>query len=155
MTPPDELAFPRGILMEIRTNVVGVMSHIIKGNVGVEPNTFIVPVIYTNALTGASLEFDVTTLPVGVKRVEAGKFYFQMHPLNYYYCEAVNGSKVTWKLIESFQSGDLIRATTTQDISYSYHYIEVTDKRILERMRARLKAFNALDSRRPRPPFSR
>jgi hypothetical protein len=55
----------------------------------------------------------------------------------------LTGDLVTWTLLESYQHGHLIQATFTQKLKYSFHYVQVTDKKILERLQemlARLKA---------------
>jgi hypothetical protein len=74
--------------------------------------------------------------------VSVRNFYFIMHPLiYYYYCDAIIGKEVRWHIVESFQNGNLIQATMTQRIEYSSHYIPVRDKKILDRLRARLRHY--------------
>jgi hypothetical protein len=63
---------------------------------------------------GETSRFAIDQLPLGVKRVSVGRFYFIPHPLMYYYFAAIQGEKVHWHLIESFQSGEKLTATLTQ-----------------------------------------
>lgn len=83
-------------------------------------------------------------LPLGYDSpVQPGQFYELPSMFNRYYCEKIEGDLVTWTLVESYQHGHLFQATFTQKIKYSSHYVQVTDRKILERlneMLARLKA---------------
>ena len=65
----------------------------------------------------------------------------------YYYCDSITGSLVRWQLIESFQSGSLVRATLTQEIAYSHFYIPVSDKKVVTRLRRRLADYRKITSR--------
>ncbi len=83
-------------------------------------------------------------LPLGYDSpVQSGQFYELPSMFNRYYCEKIEGDLVTWTLVESYQHGHLIQAKFTQKIKYSSHYVQVTDSKILERLKemlARLKA---------------
>ncbi|MBI2585732.1 MAG: restriction endonuclease [Rhodospirillales bacterium] len=139
--PPDDYFFPTGVLASLECVVTGRQGRPIKGNTLIDPNTFMFPVIYTNVITGETSRFAIDQLPLGVKRVSVGGFYFIPHPLMYYYCAAIEGDKVRWYLIESFQNGEKVTAKITQDIKYSPYYIPVSDKKILGRLKMRLDNF--------------
>jgi Restriction endonuclease len=139
--PPDDYFFPSGVLASLECIVTGRQDRPIKGNTLIEPNTFTLAAIYTNVITGETSSFPIDQLPLGVKRVSAGSFYFILNPLIYYYCDAIQGDKVRWHLIESFQNGEKITGTIMQDIKYSPYYIPVSDKKILERLQRRLDDF--------------
>jgi Restriction endonuclease len=146
MQPPDELCFPAGVITSIRYTVTARLARPIKGNTQIDPSAFASPVIYTDVTTGETMRFNLGSLPLGTKRVSAGKYYFTLYPLMYFYCASIEGSIATWKLIESFQNGELIRATLTQDVKYSRSYIPVTDREILTRLQARLDHYDALST---------
>lgn len=139
--PPDDYFFPPGILISIECVITGRMGRPLGGNTLIDPNTFMSPVIYTNVITGESNRFAIDQLPLGSKRVSVGRFYFISHPLMYYYCDAIQGDKVRWHLIESFQNGEMVNATLTQDIKRSPHYIPVSDKKIINRLQRRLEDY--------------
>jgi len=151
ITPPDEYFFPRGDLVAIEFKVVGRMGRPIRGNVQVDPNLFTLPVVYTNVLSGESFKFPLESLPIGEKRVSPGKFYCGYHPLAYYYCVGIQNDMVTWKVVESFQSGEIVRAQIKQHVKYSCHYLPVTEKKLLNRLQSRLEDYNRL-SAQPRQP---
>jgi hypothetical protein len=145
--PPDAFFFPSGIIKVIKYSISGESAIPIHGNTRIDPTLLRSPVVYTNVLTGETSTFALDQLPLGVKRVSPGSFYFGYHPLRYYYCHSIEGNLVRWYLVESFQSGNLFQSIMTQDIRYSYFYIPVSDKDILERLSARLES---LEKRRQR-----
>ncbi|MCW5690805.1 MAG: restriction endonuclease [Pseudolabrys sp.] len=151
ITPPDEYFFPRGSLVAIEFKAVGRMGKPIRGNVRVDPNLFTLPVVYTNMLSGESFEFPLESLPIGEKRVSPGEFYCGYHPLAYYYCVGIQNDTVTWKVVESFQSGELVRAQTKQHVKYSCHYLPVTDKKLLNRLQSRLEDYDRLSAQPGQP----
>jgi hypothetical protein len=136
---PDRFFFPPGIITSIKFTVVGRKGRPISGNIKVDPNLFTLPVVYTNVITEEVSRFAIDQLPLGVKRVSVGTFYFTQHPLSYYYCDAIRGETVHWYMVESFQNDELIQTQTTQNIKYSSLYIPVADKKILSRLQARLE----------------
>ncbi|RTL67100.1 MAG: hypothetical protein EKK42_15085 [Pseudonocardiaceae bacterium] len=144
IAPPDTFAFPAGTILKFRLHFTGRMGRRIQGNILFEPTILALPVIYTDVLSGQSWQFDVRSLPLGNKRVSVGQFYLIMHPITYFYCDAIIGEQIRWYLVESFQSGQLIQAIMTQDIKYSSHYIPVRDKTIVDRLRSRLDRMKSL-----------
>lgn len=90
---------------------------------------------HTARLSELNLGFDTVPIP--------GKFYAIPRLHNYYYCDSINDDTVTWILIESYQHGDLLQATLTQDIKYAHYYIEVTEKTRLERLRKMLTNYKS------------
>lgn len=139
--PPDDYFFPFGMLASLVYFVTGRKGRPITGNTLIEPNAFALPVIYTNVITGEMFRFTIDQLPLGVRRVSAGGFYFISHPLMYYYCADIEGHLVRWYLIESFQNGEILTATMTQNVKYSPLYIPVSDKKILSRLQRRLQDY--------------
>lgn len=144
MTPPDDYFFPAGRIKRAEWEIMGTNARMIRGNIKVDPGLFASTVVYTNVLTGESLEFPRDKLPLGDGEVEIGAFYFIYHPLIYYRCDAIEGSLVRWTMVESFQAGDLARARFTQEIEWARSYIRVTDPLIIERLKKRLSDYEAL-----------
>lgn len=139
--PPDSHFFPPGSISAIKFRLSGRYAHPIRGNMKVDPSLFTRPVVYTNVLTGETNRFTLDQLPLGVKRVSVGNFYFIYHPLAYCFCDSIQGDMVRWHLVESFQSGDIVTGTFTQKIEYSPGYMPVADKKILNRLQARLEEY--------------
>lgn len=137
--PPDEYFFPAGKIHAIEYTATTIKGRPIGGNTLIDPGAFTTPLTYTNAITGEELGFLASQLPLGNSAVSPGNFYFTPTPLSYWYCADIQENKVKWYMIESFQNGNKINVTTTQDIKYSPFYIPVTDTKILGRLRMRLK----------------
>lgn len=151
LIPPDEYCFPAGWIKELELEITCDMVRGLRGNVRIDTGAFRHPVIYTDVLSGKAHRFALDQLPLGGEPVTAGRFYFAMHPLRYYHCAGVKGKLVTWDLIESFQTGDKMSGTYTQDVKYSQHYIPVTDKRIIARLEKRLADYR-LVTKGGKPP---
>jgi hypothetical protein len=90
---------------------------------------------HTTRLSSIPLGFDTNVRP--------GRFYEQSAMYHRYYCKKIDGNKITWILLESYQHGRLIQAEYIQDVKYAIHYIEVMDKVILARLRLMLDRMNA------------
>lgn len=149
--PPDGYYFPPGTLRRLVLTIAGRMSRPLSGNVKIESSSFRCPVVYTNVLTGESRRYTLDQLPLNTGSVAPGHFYFQLHPLRYFYCDSKTGSLIRWHLIESFQGGQMIRSTYTQQSIYGAFYIPVRDKAILRRLEGRLRDYFSLSGR----PLSR
>lgn len=145
ITPPDEYFFPAGHIVGIDCTLEGNYGRPLRGNVMIDPGLFTAPVVYTNAFTGEAKSFPIHMLPLGEKRVTQGRFYFIDHPLRYFYCAAVRGRQVSWKLVEAFQNGELFRVNFRQDVKYSCFYIPVANSKITKRLKVRLKVWDALN----------
>lgn len=150
LTPPDDYFFPGGYIVGFDITFEGVTARTISGNIGIDPGLFSSPVVYTNAITGEETKYSLNTLPLGNEAVVAGEFYFINHPLAYYVCAAIEGDLVRWHLIESFQNGERLSATYTQQRRYASGYIPVTDKMIRKRLQRRLEHYLKI-SNNPRP----
>ncbi len=137
--PPDEFFFPRGNIDSIDCEYIATNVPHIKTNMKIDAGLFTSPIIYKNELSGEHHRFEMGSLPLGDGKLAAGKFYFTVAPLAYFYCKSVQHGNVYWKLVEMFQNGDLVQADTTQKSEYSYLYLEVTDKKLLLRLRSRLE----------------
>lgn len=137
--PPDEFFFPKGEIVGIECDAVGEMGRGLRGNARIEPSAFRTPVTYTNRLTGEKRKYSLDQLPLGLEYARPGSYYFLMHPLRYYYCEKVENGLVNWFLVESFQSESLFRAHFTQELQYSRHYMPVSNKAVIRRLKARLE----------------
>ena len=74
-------------------------------------------------------------------KLEAGKFYFTPRLHNYYYCEKIEDDLAHYILIESYQFGMLVQARLIQKTKYSVYYVEVTDKKRIERLNKMLTHF--------------
>ena len=74
-------------------------------------------------------------------KLEPGKFYFISRLHNYYYCEKIENNLAHYILIESYQFGMLIQARFTQKTKYSMDYVEVKDKKRLQRLERMLSHF--------------
>ena len=148
ITPPDEFFYPAGELAEIECEVKGDYGRPIEGNVRIDPGAFAPLVIYKNVVTGEELSFPMHMLPLGEGSVEPSHFYFLENPLRYFYCAAVKGSLVSWRLVEGFQAGELVRGDFLQEIQYARYYIPVTNSKILERLRHRLVNMGKLGGKR-------
>jgi hypothetical protein len=74
-------------------------------------------------------------------KLESGKFYFTPSLHNYYYCEKIENNLAHFILIESYQFGMLLQARLVLETKYSAHYVEVTDKKRLERLNRMLAHF--------------
>lgn len=150
VTPPDDYFFPEGVLEEIELKISGKMGRALTGNVKFEPTMLAPRVEYKNVRTNETATMPVHTLPVGEGKFDAGKFYCLFFPLRYFHCDRITGEKATITLVESFQSGDIIRARYTQQIKYSSYYMRVTDRPTLKRLRKRLSEYNKLSNGSPR-----
>ena len=73
--------------------------------------------------------------------VRPDHFYSQPELHIHYYCLKIIDGLATWIIVESYQHGHLFQATATQKIEHSKHYLEVTDKRLLTRLRSMLKEY--------------
>lgn len=144
IVPPDSYFYPAGSIVAIECEIEGAFGRPIEGNVRIDPSAFAPPVIYTNVLTSEKLSLPMHELPLGERRVEQSRFYFMDHPLRYFYCANISGDLVSWRLIESFQDGNLVRVDFRQDMKYARYYIPVVDKRIQKRLHGRLKDLEAL-----------
>jgi hypothetical protein len=145
--PPDDFYFPPGQLARITCLILGLEGRAIEGNVLIEPSAFRSCVIYKDALSDEVMTFDLDALPLGDAIPKLGSFYCQYHPLRYYHCKSAEGGFVCWELIESFQMGQLCRATMNQEIKYARFYIPVSDKKLIERLHKRLERYRNLVSK--------
>ncbi|WP_299146013.1 restriction endonuclease [uncultured Tateyamaria sp.] len=138
INPPDEFFFPAGNLKAIEFDTIGVLGVPLTGNTAIESSALSYPVQYRNLKTGSAFEADIATIPVGPDTLRVGEFYFGYHPLRYYYCDGYEGSLMRLYLVESFQMAELVQAIMRQEAKYSYFYIQVTDKKIINRLKKRL-----------------
>ncbi len=138
ITPPDKFFFPSGKLKGIEFDTVGVLGVPLSGNTVIDSSALSFPVQYRNLKTGLAFEAHIATIPVGPDMLSVGAFYFGYHPLRYYYCDGHEGSLMRLYLVESFQMAELVQAVIWQDAKYSYSYIPVADKKIVDRLQKRL-----------------
>ncbi|MCX5838537.1 MAG: restriction endonuclease [Deltaproteobacteria bacterium] len=113
------------------------------------------PIIDTHVLEGIRTFYELTDENGNVVRkltareinlgfdtkLEAGKFYFTPSLHNYDYCEKIENNLAHFIMIESYQFGMLIQARLVLETKYSAHYVEVTDKKRLERLKKMLNHF--------------
>lgn len=151
ITPPDDYYYPQGKLAAIECVIASREARGLSGNIQIDPSVFRHPVVYTNVQTGEANRFSLDQLPLGAKQVEPGSFYFNLHPLRYFYCDSIDDGLIRWLMVESFQSGHKHNSTFTQKVRYSPYYIPVTDKVILKRLNRRLADYLALSGNAPPP----
>lgn len=151
INPPDDYYYPQGKLVALECVIASRKARGLSGNIQIDPSVFRHPVVYTNVETGEANRFSLDELPLGVKRVESGSFYFNLHPLRYFYCDSIEDELIRWHMVESFQSGHKHNSTFTQKVRYSPYYIPVTDKVILKRLKRRLADYLELTGRSPPP----
>lgn len=151
INPPDDYYYPQGKLAAIECVIASRKARGLSGNIQIDPSVFRHPVVYTNVQTGEANRFSLDQLPLGAKRVEPGSFYFNLHPLRYFYCDSIEEELIRWHMVESFQSGHKHNSTFTQEVRYSPYYIPVTDKVILKRLKRRLADYLELTGRSPPP----
>lgn len=151
INPPDDYYYPQGKLAAIECVIASRKSRGLSGNIQIDPSVFRHPVVYTNVQTGEASHFSLDQLPLGAKRVEPGMFYFNLHPLRYFYCDSIEDGLIRWHMVESFQSGHKHNSTFTQKVRYSSYYIPVTDKVILKRLKRRLADYLELTVRSAPP----
>lgn len=148
LTPPDNFFLRAGPVVALDWKLVGQMARFITGNVKIDPGIFVTPIVYTDVLNGDVLTFSPDQIPLGLGPVRPGGFYFILNPLNYFYCDRIEGNLVHWIMIESFQAGELVSGAFTQKIEWSPTYIPVTDKAIIKRLQQRLQSYRGSAGRR-------
>jgi len=141
VNPVDEYFFPRGNILSLDFEVKRSSGRPINGNTQIEPTSFSHPVIYKNAITNEEIELNIHQLPLGSKNLEVGKFYFQTHPLIYFYCNNIENNQLDMYIVESFQNCEIFTARVRQHTKYSNHYIPVTHKPTIKRLELRLADF--------------
>jgi hypothetical protein len=139
LIPPDEYFLNSGKTREIKLVVRGIEAVLLSSNATVELTTAKSKVRYANLATGEHTEVPAHQLPVGGDSFRVGAFYFTYEPLIYYYCDRIDGDIAQIYLVESFQSGELLQAHFKLSTKYSRFYIELTDRRIITRLEARLR----------------
>jgi len=87
--------------------------------------------------------------------VREGLFYSLPQLGFYYYCEKIEGNLIHWVLIESWQHGQLIQAKFSQLKKNAKDYIEVREKKTLERLKKMLNDFKELDRGPRNGPINR
>ncbi len=150
-------------VLEFPTGTVAVVPY--EGNVRPEKIKFFykltkafipkAPTVDTHVLEGIGTFYELTDEAGNVVRklsaqevnlgfdtkLEPGKFYFTPNLHNYYYCEKIENSLAHFILIESYQFGMLLQARLVLETKYSAHYVEITDRKRVERLRKMLSSF--------------
>jgi hypothetical protein len=120
-------------------------AKIVSGPVMFDPYLLTRDVKVINISSGEQQIFTQYDLQLGFDTVlEAGKFYENPNLAIYYYCDYIRGGVATWYVIESYQLGQLVQATFTQETKYARYYVEVTDQGVLHRLQRRLSRFREL-----------
>jgi hypothetical protein len=136
--PPDTFFVHKGNVKEAVLHMKGVLGKVISSNARFELTSSTPFVRYKDLSTGKAIEVPAHTLPVGEGQFTPGNFFFSYDPLRYFYCESVEGTTAEIYLVESFQSGELVQAVFTQDAAYGRYYFDLSDKKIISRLEARL-----------------
>ncbi|MFC4238270.1 restriction endonuclease [Thalassospira xianhensis] len=139
--PIDDYFFPKGSIQSLEFKITRSMGHPIRGNTQIEPSAFSHPVVYKNALTNEEIELQLDQLPLGDKQLSIGKFYFQVHPLIYYYCNNITDDEQEMFIVESFQNRRLLTTQFRQHTKFSNRYIPVAHKPTIKRLERRLSDF--------------
>jgi hypothetical protein len=92
------------------------------------------------------MNMKASAIPIGFDTpLKEGSFYVQPDSDFKYYCEKINGDKVRWILIESYQHGKLIQVKFTQEknaaIKSVSRYLLIEDKREISRLKELLSSF--------------
>ncbi len=117
-------------------------ARVLKGPYMFEPYLLTPDITVKNVRSGEEQTFSQVDLPHGFDtKVEVGKFYENKALAIFYYCKAIEGGIVSWALVESYQLGNLLQASLKQEIKYAKYYVEVTDSKVLKRLRNRLTKY--------------
>lgn len=90
-------------------------------------------VVDSACLPSLELGFDTKVIP--------GKFYTSPSIHTYCYCLSIENDIITWILVESYQHGNLLQATMKMNIEFSCYYVEVTDRKKLDRLQRLLEDY--------------
>lgn len=139
LTPPDTFFLKSGKVSKATLHIKGVTGKMLSSNARFELTSIKSMVRYTDVISGKSIEVQANALPVGNKEFRPGNYYFLYDPLRYFYCEKIENDSALIDMVESFQSGQLVQASFWQSNTYSQYYFELFDKKIIQRLEARLK----------------
>jgi hypothetical protein len=94
---------------------------------------------YNDVLNETKNSFPILGLDLGFDtKLQEGKLYSQSMGF-YYYCRKIETDTITMDLIESYQHGDLFQVFgIKQDVKYEKRYVEVSDPKIIARLRKML-----------------
>jgi hypothetical protein len=91
---------------------------------------------YKNIIKGSIKSFALVDLEIGFGNIfNPGKFYFDPKTEFSYFCKKVENESASMFLVESYQHELLLQAEVEMDSKYASHYIEVTDRAEIERLR--------------------
>jgi hypothetical protein len=143
---PDDGEIPLKLLARIHVRAGMTNAKIVVGPTMFDPYLLTPDVKVINVLSGEEQTFTQYGLELGHNTVlEVGKFYENPTLAIYYYCKQIQGSIVSWYVVESYQLGQLLQAKFTQETKYAGYYVEVTDRDVLSRLQRRLNQLNELD----------
>jgi hypothetical protein len=91
---------------------------------------------YKDIIKGTKKIFALKDLEIGFDNIfDVDKFYFDPKTEFSYYCKKVENGVATMYLVESYQHGLAIQAELEMETKYAGHYIEVTDRSEIKRLR--------------------
>lgn len=91
---------------------------------------------YRNDLTQESVIIPAQDLKLGFDtKWEAGRFYHNPRLKFAYYCHSITGDTAKIFLVESYQHGILMRAELEMGLDQQDHFLEITDKTEINRLR--------------------
>jgi Restriction endonuclease len=112
---------------------------LVKSHTQFDSSLLVPTVEVTDLMTGEARRFDPAEVGLGVNTVlEPGKFYENPWLGMFYQCASIRGNVAEFHLVESFQLGELVCATFTQETKYAFYYVPVTDRKIIARLEQRL-----------------
>ena len=112
---------------------------LIKGHTQFDQSLLVPNIETTDLMTGEKHMFNPSEVGLGVDTtLEPGKFYENPWLGMFYQCANIQANIAEFHLVESFQVGELICGTFTQDIKYASYYVIVTDPKVVARLERRL-----------------
>ena len=91
---------------------------------------------YKDIIKGSKQIFSLKDLEIGFDNIfDVDKFYFDPQTEFSYYCKKIENGVATMYLVESYQHGLAIQTELEMETKYAGHYIEVTDRSEIKRLR--------------------
>ena len=115
---------------------------LIKGDTQFDQSLLVPNIEVTDLMTGEQRTFNPAEVGLGVNTVlEPGKFYENPWLGMFYQCASIRGNVAEFHLVEWFQLGELLCATFTQDVKYSFYFVPVSDPKVTARLQRRLEKY--------------
>jgi len=103
---------------------------------------------YKNERTDETKTIKTENVKLGFDtKLKAGNFYYQPKLNSFYYCESIEKNGALMFLIESYQNGQLVQAKAIVPFMDSSDFLELTDRKEIERLRSVLEQFRKMDEK--------